>query len=82
MKRKLLQYFKSHTISVVTSFGLREILGNCLATGGITKWALELMGLDITYMPQMTMKSQAMVDFMAEWTLTQPSRARLVTQEH
>jgi hypothetical protein len=33
---------------------------------GITKWALKLMGLDITYVPQTTIKSQAMEDFMAE----------------
>jgi hypothetical protein len=28
MKRKLLHYIKSHTICVVTSFGLREIVRN------------------------------------------------------
>jgi hypothetical protein len=39
--------------------------------GGITKWALKLMGLDITtYVPQMAIKSQALGDFMAEWTDT------------
>jgi hypothetical protein len=52
---------------VVTSFGLREIIGNCLTTRRITKWALELMGLDITYVPQMVIKSEALSDFMAEW---------------
>jgi hypothetical protein len=44
-KCKLLHYFESHTIWVVTSFGLGEILGNRLTTGRITKWALELMTL-------------------------------------
>jgi hypothetical protein len=33
---------------MITSFGLSEIIGNHLATGRITKWALELKGLDIT----------------------------------
>jgi hypothetical protein len=56
---------------VVTSYGLREIIGNRLAMGRIAKWALKLMGLNITYVPQMTIKSQAMVDFVAEWTETQ-----------
>jgi hypothetical protein len=52
-KRKLLHYFESHPIHVVTSFGLREIVGNCLTTGRIANWALELMGLDIpTYLKQ------------------------------
>jgi hypothetical protein len=44
---------------VVTSFGLGEVVGNHLATGRITKWALELMGHDISYVPQMAIKSQA-----------------------
>jgi hypothetical protein len=49
--------------------------------GRITKWALELMGLDITYLPQKAIKSQALADFMAEWTETQqPSPT--ITQEH
>jgi hypothetical protein len=51
MKRKLLHYFESHLIHVETAFGLREIVGNCLTTGRIAKWALELMGLDMTNVP-------------------------------
>jgi hypothetical protein len=50
---------------VVTSHGLGETIGNLLDTGRIAKWALELMGLDITYVPQMAIKSQALADFMA-----------------
>jgi hypothetical protein len=42
---------------VGTSFGLREVVRNDLTTGRITKWALELMGLDITYVPQTAIKS-------------------------
>jgi hypothetical protein len=56
-KRNLLHYFESHPIRVVTSFGIKEIIGNRLATGRITKWALELMGLDIYYVPQTAIKS-------------------------
>jgi hypothetical protein len=56
-KRKLLHYFESHLIRVVTSYGLREIIGNHLATRRITKWALHLMGVDRTYAPQMVIKS-------------------------
>jgi hypothetical protein len=56
MKRKLLHYFESHLIRVVTSYGLGEIIGKCLSTGRIAKWALELLGLDITYIPQTTIK--------------------------
>jgi hypothetical protein len=57
MKRKLLHYFESHPVHVVTSHGLGEIVRNYLAMGRIAKWALELMRLNITYVPQTVMKS-------------------------
>jgi hypothetical protein len=81
-KCKLLHYFKSHAIHVVTSFGLREIIRNCLSMGWIAKWALEFMGLDITYVPQMAIKSQALVDFVAEWTETPPPPGHSRVLEH
>jgi hypothetical protein len=56
-KYKLLHYFESHPIHVVTSFGLGENVGKCLTTGRIAKWALELMGLDITYVSKIAIKS-------------------------
>jgi hypothetical protein len=56
---------------MVTSFGLREIIESCLAIGRIFKWDLELMGLDITYIPKTVIKSQALTNFVAEWTETQ-----------
>jgi hypothetical protein len=62
-KRKLQHYFESHPIRVVTSFGLREIVRNHLTMGRIAKWALMLMAIDITYVPQIAIKSQALIDF-------------------
>jgi hypothetical protein len=50
---------------VVTSHGLGENVGNCLAMGRIAMWGLKLMGLDITYVPQTMIKFQALVDFVA-----------------
>jgi hypothetical protein len=76
-----MHYFESHPIRVVTSFGLEEIISNRLATTKITKWALELMGLDITYVPQTVVKSQTLADFLAEWFETQQPPPP-DTQEH
>jgi hypothetical protein len=50
-KCKLLHYFEGHHIHVVTLHGLGEIIGNCLTIERIAKWALELVGLDITCPP-------------------------------
>jgi hypothetical protein len=79
-KRKLLHYFESHPVHVVTSFGLGEIVGNRLTIGRIAKWSLKLMGLDIAYIPQTMIKSQALANFVAEWTKTQQPPP--VTQEY
>jgi ribonuclease HI len=81
IKRKLLDYFESHTIHVITSYGFEEIIGNCLLTWRITMWALQLMGIDISYIPQMAIKSQALADFVFEWIETQQPLP-LVTQQH
>jgi hypothetical protein len=70
-KQKLLHYFESHPVRVVMSHGPGDIVGNRLTMGRIAKWAVELMGLDNTYVPQMAIKSHALADFLAEWTETQ-----------
>ena len=36
-----------------------------------SKWALELMGHDMRYIPRTAIKSQALMDFVAEWTEVQ-----------
>jgi hypothetical protein len=66
---------------VVTSHGLKEIVRKRLTMRRIAKWALKLMGLDITYFLQTAIKSQALADFLAEYTKTQQSPAP-VTREH
>jgi hypothetical protein len=80
-KCKLLHYFKSQSVHMVTSHGLREIVRNRLATGRITKWSLNLIGLDILYVSQMAIKSQALADFIAKLTETEQPPT-LVTREH
>jgi hypothetical protein len=47
-KRKLRHYFGVHPITVVSKYPLGEIIQNPEAEGRIAKWALELMGQNIT----------------------------------
>jgi ribonuclease HI len=65
--RKLRHYFQEYSISVVTDYPLGNILRNQDATGRISKWAVELSALNIKFKPRTSIKSQALVDFMAEW---------------
>jgi hypothetical protein len=66
--RKLRHYFEGHKITVVTDFPLGDILHNRDATGRISKWAVELGALNIDFSPRKAIKSQALADFVAEWT--------------
>jgi hypothetical protein len=65
--RKLQHYFQEYSITVVTDYPLGDILRNHDATGRISRWAVELGSLNIDFKPHTTIKSQALVDFMAEW---------------
>jgi ribonuclease HI len=65
--RKLRHYFHEYSIIVVTDYPLGGILRNQDATRRISKWAVELGALNIDFKPHTAIKSQALVDFMAEW---------------
>jgi hypothetical protein len=65
--RKLRHYIQEYSISVVTDYPLGDILRNQDATGRISIWAVELGALTIDFKPRTAIKSQAQVDFMAEW---------------
>lgn len=70
-KRKLRHYFEAHPMVVVSSFPLGEVILNRDATGHVAKWALELMGHEIYYVPRSVIESQTLMDFITEWTEVQ-----------
>jgi ribonuclease HI len=65
--RKLRHYFQEYSVSVITYYPLGDILRNQDATRRISKWAVKLGALNIDFKPRTAIKSQALVDFMAEW---------------
>jgi hypothetical protein len=65
--RKLRHYFDEYKITMIMDFQLVDILHNQDVTGRISKWAVELGALSIDFKPSTAIKSQALVDFMAEW---------------
>jgi ribonuclease HI len=65
--QKLRHYFQEYSISVITDYPLDDILRNQDASRRISKWEVELGALNINFKPRTAIKSQALVDFMAEW---------------
>jgi len=55
-------------VVVITSFPIGDILCNKEVAGRIAKWACELGAFDIDFKPRTAIKSQALADFVAEWT--------------
>ena len=66
--RKLKHYFQAHEIIVPSSQPLGDIFSNKEASRRIGKWATELSQVDLKYVLRTAIKSQALADFMADWT--------------
>ncbi|PKA60634.1 RNA-directed DNA polymerase like [Apostasia shenzhenica] len=74
--RKLRLYFMSHTIQIVTDQPLLKILHTPKVSGRLLKWSIELGDYDIKYVPQTSIKAQALADFVAELSTSEPSLVR------
>jgi hypothetical protein len=65
--RKLQHYFEAHTIRVLMNQPLHDIFGNRDSSIRIGKWATERSEYVINFERHNTIKSQILVDFVAEW---------------
>jgi hypothetical protein len=66
--KKLRHYFQAYHIIVPSSQPLKDIMRNKEATGRIGKWAAELNEFTIDYVHKSSIQSQALADFIADWT--------------
>jgi hypothetical protein len=66
--RKLKHYFLAHTVRVVSDRSLARILQSKEATERIAQWAVKIGQYDVEFVPRRAIKSQALTDFIAEWT--------------
>jgi ribonuclease HI len=66
--RKLRHYFQAYHTIVPSSQPLKDIMRNKEATERIGKWAAELNEFTIDYMHRSLIQSQALADFIADWT--------------
>jgi ribonuclease HI len=66
--RKLQHYFQAYHIIVPSSQPLKDIMRNREATRRVGKWAAELSEFTIDYVHRSSIQSQALADFIADWT--------------
>jgi ribonuclease HI len=66
--RKLRHYFQAYHIIIPSSQPLKDIVRNREATRRIGKWATELNEFTIDYVHRSSIQSQALADFIADWT--------------
>jgi RecJ-like exonuclease len=79
--RKLWQYFQSHHIIVPSSQPLKDIIGNREATERVEKWAAELNVFTIDFVHCSSIQSQALVDFIVDWTPGAHNEERVLDEE-
>jgi hypothetical protein len=66
--RKLWHYFQAYHIIVPSSQPLKDIMRNREATRRIGKWAAKLNEFTIDYVHRSSIQSQALADFIVDWT--------------
>jgi hypothetical protein len=64
--RKVKHYFLAHTVWVVSNRPLARVLQSKEAMGRIAQWVMEIGQYDVKFVPRLAIKSQALVDFIAE----------------
>ena len=69
--RKQRHYFQAQKIKVASSYPLNDILQNRDANGRVVNVSVELGTFTIEFTPRSMIKSQALVEFITEWTKIQ-----------
>ena len=64
--KKLKAYFQAHQVVVLTGQPLRQILYNLDMLGQLVKWEIVLGENGLQYKPRLTIKGQALTDFIVE----------------
>ena len=75
---KLRPYFEGHHIFVKTNLPIKAVLRKPDLFGRMNKWSVQLSTYDISYEPRTAIKSQALADFIADFS---PALEEQVNQE-
>ncbi|XP_056688541.1 uncharacterized protein [Spinacia oleracea] len=66
--KNLRHFFETHQIVVMTNYPIKSVMRRPELTGRIEKWTMALGGFDIKYQPRTAVKSQALADFVADFS--------------
>ena len=75
--RKLHPYFQANPILVMIDQPIKKATNKPEAAMRLVQWAIELSQIDIYYCPKTAIKAQALVDFIAEFTLSDDEKAKV-----
>ncbi|KAL2237494.1 UNVERIFIED_CONTAM: Transposon Tf2-12 polyprotein [Sesamum indicum] len=64
--RKLMPYFQSHQVVVLTNHPLKQVLASPEVSGRMVKWAVELSEFGVEFQPRPAIKAQTLADFIVE----------------
>ncbi|KAK9073364.1 hypothetical protein SSX86_007688 [Deinandra increscens subsp. villosa] len=64
--RRLRRYFQAHTIEILTTSSINQVLRRPEVSGKMVKWAVELGQYDLQFKPRTAIKGQVVADFLAE----------------
>ncbi|GJT59349.1 reverse transcriptase domain-containing protein [Tanacetum coccineum] len=64
--KRLKRYFQAHTVVVITSQPIKQLLSSSEISRRMLKWKFELEGYDIQYRPRTAIKGQILANFIVE----------------
>lgn len=66
--KKLRHSFETHQIVVMTNYPIKNVLRKPEFSGRMSKWSVMLSSYDIQYQPRTAIQSQALADFVADFS--------------
>ena len=74
-------YFETHTIIVKSNISIEYVLRKTEIAGRMAKWIVKLNAYDIKYEPRTVIKSEALADFVADFSSDLQREAELEVQQ-
>jgi len=65
---KLRHYFETHRIHIKTNYPIKAVLRKPELSGRMAKWSVKLSTYDLVYEPRTAIKSQALANFVADFS--------------